>query len=151
MSARQSQAPQTDAEGRAVRVVDNDWIELPDGVRLAIRVWLPEDAESRPVSAILDSVPYRKSDGTAIGDAAWGTYFAARGFAFARVDLRGSGDSSGVLLDEYHPQEQADICEVIAWLAAQEWCSGSVGMIGISWSGRCRPSRCRRPDRSGAG
>ena len=51
---------------RPVRVIDNDWIELPDGVRLAIRLWLPEDAEARPVSAILDSVPYRKSDGTAI-------------------------------------------------------------------------------------
>ena len=118
-----------------MRVIDNDWIDLPDGVRLAIRIWRPEDADSRPVSAILDSVPYRKSDGTAIGDAEWGTYFAARGFAFARVDLRGSGDSSGILQDEYTEQEQADAERVIAWLAARPWCTGAVGMIGVSWGG----------------
>jgi putative CocE/NonD family hydrolase len=98
-------------------------------------VWLPEDAESRPVSAILDSVPYRKSDGTAIGDAAWGTYFAARGFGFARVDLRGSGDSSGILEDEYTEQEQLDAERVIEWLADRPWCTGAVGMIGVSWGG----------------
>ncbi len=81
----------------------------------------------------MDSVPYRKSDGTAIGDAAWGTYFAARGFAFARVDLRGSGDSTGILEDEYTEQEQRDVEQVIAWLSERPWCTGSVGMIGVSW------------------
>lgn len=120
---------------RAVRVIDNDWIALPDGVRLAIRLWLPENADRQPVSAILDAVPYRKSDGTAIGDAAWGTYFAARGFAFARIDLRGSGDSTGILADEYSAQEQLDIEQVIAWLAGRSWCTGAVGMIGVSWGG----------------
>ena len=118
-----------------VRMIENEWIELPDGVRVAIRLWLPHDAESHPVSAILDSVPYRKSDGTAIGDAAWGTYFAAHGFAFARVDLRGSGDSTGLLEDEYSEQEQIDTERVIAWLAHRPWCTGAVGMIGISWGG----------------
>jgi putative CocE/NonD family hydrolase len=135
MSPRQSEGTQADAAVRAVRVIDNEWIELPDGVRLAIRLWLPQDAETRPVSAILDSVPYRKSDGTAIGDAAWGTYFAAHGFAFARVDLRGSGDSSGIMEDEYTEQEQLDVEKVIAWLADRPWSSGAVGMIGISWGG----------------
>jgi putative CocE/NonD family hydrolase len=104
-------------------------------VRLAIRIWLPTDAEDRPVSAILDSVPYRKSDGTALGDAEWGTYFAAHGFAFARVDLRGSGDSSGLLEDEYTEQEQRDAESVIGWLAGRPWCTGSVGMAGVSWGG----------------
>jgi putative CocE/NonD family hydrolase len=114
-----------------VQVIENEWIELGDGVRLGIRLWLPEDADN--VSAILDAVPYRKSDGTAIGDAAWGTYFAAHGFAFARVDLRGSGDSSGIMKDEYTEQEQLDNERVIAWLAQQPWSSGAVGMIGVSW------------------
>jgi putative CocE/NonD family hydrolase len=118
----------------AIKLVENDWIDLEDGVRLAIRLWLPHDAggEHR-VSAILDSVPYRKSDGTAIGDAAWGTYFAGRGFAYARVDLRGSGDSSGLLADEYTEQEQLDSERVLEWLASRPWSSGSVGMIGVSW------------------
>ncbi len=135
MSRRQSQPGQSDVGARAVRVIDNDWVHLPDGVRLAIRLWLPEDSGRRPVSAILDAVPYRKSDGTAIGDADWGTYFAARGFAFARVDLRGSGDSSGILEDEYTEQEQRDTGQVIAWLADRPWCTGSIGMIGVSWGG----------------
>ena len=135
MSPRQSQAASTEDTERTVRVVDNDWVPLPDGVRLAIRLWLPEDAEQRPVSAILDSVPYRKSDGTAVGDAAWGTYFASHGFAFARVDLRGSGDSGGLLEDEYSQQEQEDAEHVIAWLADRPWCTGAVGMIGVSWGG----------------
>ena len=135
MSRRQSQAGVTGDSTRPVLVIDNTWIELPDGVRLAIRLWLPEEAESRPVSAILYSVPYRKSEGTAIGDAAWGTYFAAHGFGFARVDLRGSGDSSGILEDEYTEQEQLDVEKVIAWLAGRPWCTGAVGMIGVSWGG----------------
>jgi len=116
-----------------VRVIDNVWIELPDGVRLGLRLWLPHHAETRPVSAILDAVPYRKSDGTAIHDAAWATYFASHGFAFARVDLRGSGDSGGIMVDEYTEQEQLDNERVIAWLAEQPWSSGAVGMIGVSW------------------
>ena len=135
MSPRQSQPLSNDPPARGVRVIENDWIELVDGVRLAIRLWLPEDAGSRPVSAILDAVPYRKSDGTAVWDAGWGTYFASHGFAFARVDLRGSGDSSGLLEDEYTDQEQRDTEQVIEWLAGRPWCTGSVGMIGISWGG----------------
>jgi uncharacterized protein len=133
MTPRQSESVHEDVSASSVRVIENDWIELADGVRLAIRVWLPRSADSRPVSAILDSVPYRRSDGTAVGDAAWGTYFAARGFAFARVDLRGSGDSSGILEDEYSEQEQRDVEQVITWLATRPWSTGAVGMIGVSW------------------
>ena len=43
--------------------------------------------------------------------------------------------SDGLLFDEYTQQEHDDALEVIAWLAAQPWCSGAVGMIGISWGG----------------
>ena len=57
------------------------------------------------------------------------------GFAFVRVDIRGTGDSDGVLLGEYLQQEQDDALEVIAWLARQPWSNGSVGMRGISWGG----------------
>ena len=44
-------------------------------------------------------------------------------------------NSTGLLFDEYAQQEQDDGAEVIAWLAAQQWCSGAVGMMGISWGG----------------
>ena len=120
---------------REVRQLDYVWIPMRDGARLAARVWLPVDAEADPVPAILEAVPYRLSDGMATRDVLIHPYWAARGYACVRVDLRGSGESDGVLEDEYHPQEQEDLLEVIAWLAAQPWCSGGVGMTGISWGG----------------
>lgn len=111
------------------------WITLSDGCRLSARVWLPSDAEPHSVPAILEYLPYRKDDHTAWQDSTRHPYFAACGYAAVRVDIRGTGDSDGLILDEYTPQEQTDAVEVIAWLAEQPWCSGSVGMIGYSWGG----------------
>ena len=85
--------------------------------------------------AILEYIPYRKNDATAVRDAGIHPYFAGHGYASVRVDLRGSGDSEGILEDEYLPREQEDGVEVIRWLAAQPWCTGAVGMIGKSWGG----------------
>ena len=110
-------------------------IVLSDGCRLSARVWLPEGAEAAPVPAILEFLPYRKRDGTVVRDALTHPWFAGHGYACLRVDMRGNGDSDGLMEDEYSPQELADACEVIAWIAAQPWCSGSVGMMGISWGG----------------
>jgi uncharacterized protein len=120
---------------RAVRRIDHTWIPLADGTRLAARIWLPEDAERDPVPAILEYLPYRKGDAFARRDSHHHPYFAGHGYAGVRVDLRGTGDSDGIIEDEYLPQEQDDAIEVIAWLAAQPWCTGAVGMIGISWGG----------------
>ncbi|CAN5370237.1 CocE/NonD family hydrolase [soil metagenome] len=120
---------------RGLREIDHVWIPMSDGVRLAMRIWLPDDAEDHPVPAILEYIPYRKNDGTYARDAGRQRYFAQHGYAAARVDLRGSGDSEGLLLDEYLQLELDDACEVIAWLADQPWCTGSVGMAGISWGG----------------
>ncbi|MEK0084143.1 CocE/NonD family hydrolase [Benzoatithermus flavus] len=120
---------------RSVRELENVWIELSDGCRLAARIWLPEDAETSPVPAILEYLPYRKRDGTAARDALTHPYLAGHGYACVRVDMRGNGESDGLMEDEYLPQEQDDALQVIAWLAAQPWCSGAVGMMGISWGG----------------
>ena len=49
--------------------------------------------------------------------------------------MRGAGDSEGILLGEYLKQEQDDALEIIDWITSQPWCSGAVGMIGISWGG----------------
>ena len=108
---------------------------MSDGRRLAARLWLPVDAERDPVPAILEYIPYRRRDGTRPRDEETHAWVAAQGYACARVDIAGSGDSDGLLLDEYLQQEQDDAIEIIAWLAAQPWCSGKVGMIGISWGG----------------
>ncbi len=120
---------------RAVRMIKHVWIPMPDGCRLAARIWLPEDAEDAPVPAILEYVPYRKNDGLVLRDAPIHHYFAGHGYASARVDIRGTGDSDGILQDEYLPLEQQDGVEVIRWLASQPWCSGTVGIIGKSWGG----------------
>jgi putative CocE/NonD family hydrolase len=118
-----------------LRTIEHAWVPMPDGTRLAARIWLPEDAETAPVPAILDFLPYRQGDLMAARDAAIYPYLAARGYACARVDLRGTGNSEGLILDEYTEQELRDGCDVISWLAAQPWCDGSVGMTGISWGG----------------
>ncbi|MFC3614188.1 CocE/NonD family hydrolase [Lutimaribacter marinistellae] len=120
---------------RKTREIENVWIPMPDGTRLAARIWLPEDAEENPVPAILEYLPYRKRDGTVERDALTHPYFAGHGYAGVRVDMRGTGDSEGICLGEYLLQEQDDALTVIEWLAAQHWCSGKVGMIGISWGG----------------
>ena len=90
---------------------------LADGVQLAARVWMPEDAEQNPVPAILEYIPYRRRDGTRDGDDLTHPYFAGHGYACVRLDIRGSGDSDGLILDEYLKQEQDDAVEAIAWIA----------------------------------
>ncbi|HEY7559366.1 MAG TPA: CocE/NonD family hydrolase [Candidatus Binatia bacterium] len=120
---------------RVVRVIENCWISMQDGCRLAARVWLPANAETAPVPAILEYIPYRKRDFTRARDEPMHHYFAGHGYAAVRVDLRGAGDSDGLLLDEYSKQEHEDALEVIRWIARQPWCTGAVGMMGKSWGG----------------
>ena len=113
-------------------------IVLSDGCRLSARVWRPDFSKTGgvgPVPAVLEYIPYRKRDGTLPRDEVMHPYVAGHGYACVRVDMRGNGDSDGLMTDEYTVQELADACEVIAWLAAQAWCNGSVGMMGKSWGG----------------
>lgn len=118
-----------------VREVENVFIPTRDGARLAARLWIPVDAAEEPVPAVLEYLPYRKRDNTRGRDAVNHPYLAGHGYVAARVDMRGSGDSDGTVVDEYRPQEHEDAEDVIAWLAEQEWCDGNVGMMGISWGG----------------
>ncbi|MGX1565225.1 CocE/NonD family hydrolase [Streptomyces sp. NPDC055506] len=119
------------------QVVREDvWIPTRDGTtRLHARIWRPADAESDPVPALLEYLPYRKSDWTAPRDAQRHPWYAGHGYASVRVDVRGHGDSEGRPGDEYDAQELADGVDVVNWLAAQPWCTGKVGMFGISWGG----------------
>lgn len=118
-----------------VREIEHVLIPLSDGVRLSARIWLPADAEENPVPGLFEFIPYRKSDGTTRRDALRQPYYAGHGYAVVRADLRGSGESDGVLADEYTTQELDDAEELIAWIARQPWCDGAVGMMGISWGG----------------
>lgn len=114
---------------------ENVFIPMPDGTRLAARIWRPVGSEQVPVPAILEYIPYRKRDLKRARDQQIHPWLAAQGYACVRVDLRGSGDSDGILDDEYLPQELDDGEAVLDWIAEQPWCDGGVGMIGISWGG----------------
>jgi putative CocE/NonD family hydrolase len=133
-----------------VREIPHGWIPLSDGTRLAARLWLPVSSETTKVPGLLEYIPYRKNDWNSILDASRHAYFAGHGYACVRVDMRGAGESDGILLDEYLEQEQRDAVEVIEWIANQPWCDGAVGMIGRSWGGfnslqvaACRPKHLR--------
>jgi putative CocE/NonD family hydrolase len=98
-------------------------------------MWKPKSAEANPVPAILEFIPYRKRDFMRLRDEPMHRYFALHGYVSVRVDVRGSGDSDGVLHDEYSAAEHDDALAIIDWLSRQPWCSGAVGMTGISWGG----------------
>ena len=117
------------------RVLENEWIELRDGTRLAAQIWLPDETYSTPVPAILEYLPYKKRGGTDERDNVTYPHFAKHGYAGVRVDMRGNGESDGLMADEYTAQELSDGVQVITWIAQQSWCDGNVGMIGISWGG----------------
>jgi putative CocE/NonD family hydrolase len=125
-------------------------ITVSDGTRLAARMWRPR-TDGIPVPAILEAIPYRQRDLTAHRDSIHHPYLAGHGYACLRLDLRGTGNSDGVLSDEYTDTEHQDIEEVLAWLAEQPWCTGRTGMMGISWGGfTALQVAARRPPSLGA-
>jgi putative CocE/NonD family hydrolase len=128
-------APTIDAEERSYGTeLREAWIPMPDGVRLAADLHMPTGGtpeERFPV--LLEYLPYRKMESR--GDR-WSrySYFVERGYVVARVDIRGTGNSQGTLVDyEYTEQEQKDGEAVIDWLSRQPFSNGKVGMFGISW------------------
>ncbi len=117
-------------------VIDEVWIPMPDGVRLAADLYRPADLEEgqrRPV--LLEYLPYRKTEARARNYALY-SYFIERGYVVARVDIRGTGNSEGRLVPhEYSDIEHADGEVVIDWLSKRPFSNGNIGMFGISWGG----------------
>jgi putative CocE/NonD family hydrolase len=116
-----------------IKVIENTWIPMPDGIELAARIQMPEDAGTTPVGAILEYLPYSKRKGYRRVDDRTAAWLVPRGFAFVRVDVRGTGESGGIIRNEYDLPEQADAAPLIRWIAQQPWCNGKVGMRGISY------------------
>ena len=119
-------------------------IPARDGVELSANLWLPRaptgsggEAAGTAIRdrfpAILEMIPYGKDNWRRNADDARGTYLARRGYVLCRVDVRGTGSSGGVALDEYTEAETLDGYDAVEWLAAQPWCDGAVGMWGISY------------------
>jgi predicted acyl esterase len=121
------------------------FITMADGVRLAATLYLPDPALG-PHPCLLEALPYRKDDLTSTYASSYRRLRDQHRYAVCRLDLRGTGSSSGDATDEYPAVEQSDLVAVIAWLAAQEWCDGAVGMWGTSYSGfNSLQVACERP------
>ncbi len=116
-----------------IQTIDPAWIVAADGTRIATTLWRPVVAHKVPV--VVEMLPFRRRDGTVFRDLEMIPYLVGHGIAYCRVDIRGSGDSDGILEDEYLPREQEDALQIIDWLSRQDWCNGNVGMTGISWGG----------------
>ena len=124
-----------------VHEVDVRWdVRIParDGIQLSANVWLSRPRPGSPAErfpVILEMIPYGKDSWRRNTDTARGEWLAARGFALCRLDVRGTGSSEGVALDEYTDAETLDGYDAVEWLASQAWCNGNVGMWGISYGG----------------
>ena len=116
--------------------LEEAWIPMPDGVRLAVDLYRPRGGEeSKQFPVILEYSPYRKDESRGRNLPLY-SYFVERGYIVARVDIRGTGKSEGRLIPyEYSDIELDDGEAVIDWLSGQAWSNGKVGMFGISWSG----------------
>jgi predicted acyl esterase len=127
----QSRLPEVTHEGVEIKEV---WIPMPDGVRLAASLFMPANREGTDAfPVLLEYLPYRKDESRKSRFALF-SYFVARGYIVARVDIRGTGTSEGRLIEyEYADQEQEDGEVVIDWLSKQSWSTGEVGMFGLSW------------------
>lgn len=101
-------------------------IPMRDGIRLNADLYLPRSGS--PLACVVTMTPY-----VAQSYHERGVYFAAHGFAFASVDVRGRGDSEG----EFRPfiQEANDGYDTVEWLARQPYCAGKVSMWGGSYAG----------------
>lgn len=129
-----------------VRADKDIWIPMRDGVRIAADVFRPDGPGKFP--ALLALSPYGKdvqkvldqqrphssrlgNGGQEAGDTG---YFVSRGYVHVIADCRGSGNSEGTY-DFQGPIEQRDGYDLIEWIAAQPWCDGNVGMLGMSYFG----------------
>ena len=86
-------------------------IPVRDGVELSANIWRPlprPEAPGERYPAILEMIPYGKDNWRRASDMTRGDWFAARGYALCRVDVRGTGSSGGVALDEYTADETRD-------------------------------------------
>lgn len=116
-----------------------DWdVRIParDGVTLSANIWRPvpnadEPDERFPV--LLEMIPYGKDNWRRDSDDGRGRWLAARGYALCRVDVRGTGSSDGIALDEYTVAETNDGFDAVEWVAGRPWASGAVAMWGISY------------------
>jgi hypothetical protein len=87
-------------------------------------------AAGRKCPAIVEFNPYRCRDGTMYVDSKMYPWFAANEYLCFRIDLQGTGNSEGLITDEYSDEEIAFCIQVINQIANLPFCDGNVGMVG---------------------
>jgi uncharacterized protein len=123
-----------------IRAETDHMVPVRDGTRLALDVFRPAGRPGEKFPALVGFSPYTRQlqqSNVAIGQNEGGIkeFWVPRGYTHVCVDVRGSNDSEGGW-DMFGPTEQADLADIIEWVASQPWCSGKVGMIGASYYGR---------------
>src|SRR5262245_51534494 len=96
------------------------FVRMPDGVRLATDVYLPDRA--RPAPAVLVRLPYDKCSRYVFFQQA-APYFTERGYALVVQDVRGKFRSGGETIPRIN--EVADGYHTIEWVIGQPWSDGS--------------------------
>jgi uncharacterized protein len=125
-------------------VVEKDLdVPMRDGVQLKADVFRPQDDGKFP--AILNLGPYQKDKLWVVPATLeeppnewmnWETinpnWWVPRGYAAVRIDGRGTGKSPGQY-EAWSLAEAVDFYDAIEWAAAQPWCNGKIGLLGISY------------------
>jgi putative CocE/NonD family hydrolase len=112
-------------------IVERDVVvPMRDGVLLRADVYRPEG--NARVPAVLGRTPYDRTFGPTLPAILDPERAVEAGIALVCMDVRGQHGSDG----EFHPfrAERADGYDSVEWVAAQEWCSGAVGMVGRSYT-----------------
>jgi putative CocE/NonD family hydrolase len=94
----------------------------------------PARQAGRRLPAIVELNPYRRRDGMLYVDSMMYPWFAFKEYCCFRIDLQGSGDSDGLMNDEYSDEELSYCVQVIEQIARLAFCDGNVAMMGKSWS-----------------
>jgi len=120
----------------------SQYVPMEDGEQLAIDVHLPTEGPQREAfPVILEYLPYQRStinvETGAVKDVTGsreGRFFLSYGYALVKADMRGTGASTGWVLD-FIPQLSRDGGRLVEWLSEQPWCDGKIGMKGSSYLG----------------
>jgi len=127
----------------------SSYLTMRDGTRLAADVWVPSDLEAdERLPAIVITTRYWRAHAmgpiyhllVGVGEAhvpniEMADQWNDAGYALVMVDARGSGASSGQRPVEWSDAEVADLGEITEWITSQSWSDGTVGAVGISYSG----------------
>ena len=117
-----------------VKLIYDVKVPMPDGVKLGGNLYLPDSPGTYP--GILTFIPYLKDGWGGIGMLdAYQRHFASRGYAVLQLDFRGVGGSEGVNPFPFNKSERDDGYHAVEWIAEQPWCTGAVGMWGLSYGG----------------